>query len=308
MEEFQKTLKDFENYLYFVLGRSKNTCESYIKDLEEIYNFFKEKGKEIFKISENDIEEFINRAKNIYDTTSINRKLSSLRTFAKFLARKDEKHSGLLKTIKNVKNLKDSREPPRVPDENEVISKIEAISSDRFDEIRDRAILELLYGSGLRASELINLKTENIHLDKEFIKVEGKGKKERFVPLSTKAKEAIEKYLKTKQEFFNGKPNHTQDFVFVNKKGKKLTRQGLWFILKKYGFYPHLLRHSFATHLISKGADLRSVQIMLGHSNLSTTQIYTKVFPSVLQETIKKFHPLEFLTENKRKEKEYKRK
>jgi len=305
VEEFQKILKDFENYLYFVLGRSKNTCESYIKDLVEIYNFFRKRGKEIFEISEGDIEEFINTSKNIYDITSINRKLSSLRTFVKFLARKDEKYSVLLKTIKNVKNLKDTREPPRVPDESKVISKIECLNlnSDKFEEIRDRAILELLYGSGLRASELINLKSENIHLDKGFIKVEGKGKKERFVPLSTKAKEAIEKYMKIKQKFFRGKLN--QDFVFVNKRGKKLTRQGLWFILKKYGFYPHLLRHSFATHLISKGADLRSVQIMLGHSNLSTTQIYTKVFPSVLQETIKKFHPLEFLTEN-RKEKEEK--
>lgn len=278
----EKLIKEFENYLFFVLGRSRNTINSYINDLKQIFGFVNPEN-----LDENKISDFINEMKKLYDTTSINRKLSTLRTFIKFLVRKDEKFSHLMKVIKKVKNLKDLREPPSVPSEETIISKIEFIEegTDTFSARRDKAILELLYGSGLRVSELINLKTEDLSLMKKgVIKVEGKGKKERFVPISSKAICAIEKYLEIRKA--------KTDFLFVNKKGKKLTRQGVWFILKKYGFYPHLLRHSFATHLISKGADIRAVQIMLGHSNLSTTQIYTKVSPRTLEEAIEKFHPL----------------
>ncbi len=278
----EKLIKEFETYLFFVLGRSRNTINSYIKDLKQIFEFINPDN-----LDENKISDFINEMKNLYDTTSINRKLSALRTFVKFLVRKDEKFSHLMKIIKKVKNLKDLREPPSVPSEETIISKIESIEEgeDTFSARRDKAILELLYGSGLRVSELINLKTEDLSLMKKgVIKVEGKGKKERFVPVSSKAISVIEKYLEVRKA--------KTDFLFVNKKGKKLTRQGIWFILKKYGFYPHLLRHSFATHLVSKGADIRAVQIMLGHSNLSTTQIYTKVSPKTLEEAVERFHPL----------------
>lgn len=278
----EKLIKDFENYLFFVLGRSRNTINSYINDLKQILEFIN-----LENLNESKIAQFINEMKKLYDTTSINRKLSALRTFIKFLVRKNERFSHLMKVIKKLKNLKDIREPPSVPSEETVISKIESIEegADTFETRRDKAILELLYGSGLRVSELINLKTEDLSLMKKgVIKVEGKGKKERFVPISSKAISAIEKYLEIRKA--------KTDFLFVNKKGRKLTRQGVWFILKKYGFYPHLLRHSFATHLISKGADIRAVQIMLGHSNLSTTQIYTKVSPRTLEEAIERFHPL----------------
>ena len=292
-KEKRRKLKEFENYLYFVLGRSKNTVESYMKDLEEIDDFLAERGKSINNFSEEDIHEFVNFAKKFFDTTSINRKLSALRTYAKFFERNEvwnKKKDGrsIYSIMKKVRNLKDSREPPDVPSVGRILSVIESLEGkDDFESLRDKAIFELLYGSGMRASELINLRTQDLgYLKNNVIKVEGKGGKERFVPVSDKAKEALEKYLEVRMKVAK------TDYLFVNKKGKKLTRQGLWFILKKYGFYPHLLRHSFATHLIERGADLRSVQIMLGHSNISTTQIYTKVSPSHLKRTVDEYHPI----------------
>ena len=292
--EKRNKLKEFENYLYFVLGRSKNTVESYMKDLDEIDDFLTERGKSINNFSEEDIHEFINFAKKFFDTTSINRKLSALRTYAKFFERGknevwDKKNDrSIYSVMKKVRNLKDSREPPDVPSVEKILSIIESLEGkDDFESVRDRAIFELLYGSGMRASELINLRTQDLgYIRNNVIKVEGKGGKERFVPVSDKSKEALERYLEIRREIAR------TEYLFVNKKGRKLTRQGLWFILKKYGFYPHLLRHSFATHLIEKGADLRSVQIMLGHSNISTTQIYTKVSPSHLKRTVDEYHPI----------------
>lgn len=297
----ENKLREFENYLYFVLGRSKNTVESYLKDLEEIDDFLSERGKSIDNFSEEDIHEFINFAKKFFDTTSINRKLSALRTYAKFFERgKMERMGGSRNTGKNnqvrsiysvmkkVRNLKDSREPPNVPSVERILSVIESLEGkDDFESVRDRAIFELLYGSGMRASELINIRTQDLgYIKNNVIKVEGKGGKERFVPVSDKSKEALSRYLEVRKRIAK------TDYLFVNKKGRKLTRQGLWFILKKYGFHPHLLRHSFATHLIERGADLRSVQIMLGHANISTTQIYTKISPSLLKQTVDEYHPI----------------
>ncbi len=285
-------LEEFENYLYFILGRSKNTISSYIKDLKEIDEFFRSNGKSLENFDEEDVENWINFVKGELDETSINRKLSALRTFIKFLARRSYKdideNTNLLKLLKRIKNLKDSRKIPKVPTKQEIITLIDSITGEDFESCRNRAILELLYGSGLRVSEIIELKTQHLANIKEgIIKVKGKGNKERLVPISNKSKEAIQKYIRVRSGI---RPR--TDFLFVNSRGKKLTRQGVWFILKRYGIYPHLLRHSFATHLISEGADLRSVQIMLGHENLSTTQIYTKVFPETLKISVQKYHPL----------------
>lgn len=279
MDEFE----EFESYLYFVLGRSENTTQSYIKDLKDIKELLNEKS--FREIDERDVETLINRMKEFYDTTSINRKLSALRCYLKFIARQ-KNETELLKKIKKIKNLKDSREIPKVPDESEITSKIEGIPISGFESVRDRLILELLYGSGLRVSELVNLKVNDI-TEKDIIKVEGKGRKQRFIPISTEAKKIVPIYLDERRKI-----NPKTDYLITNAKGKKITRQGVWLILKRYGLYPHLLRHSFATHLVQRGMNIRNVQVMLGHSNLSTTEIYTKIAPNILKETIARSHPL----------------
>lgn len=289
MREFE----EFENYLYFVLGRTENTTESYIKDLKDIKEITNLEKLE--DISEMDLENLINKMKEIYDTTSINRKLSALRSYLKFISRQKNKIE-LLKKIKRIKNLKDSREIPTVPTETEIISKIEEIPLSRFENIRNKLILELLYGSGLRVSELVNLKVNDI-TEKDIIKVEGKGRKQRFVPISSEAKKILPLYLEERKKI-----NPKTDHLITNKKGKKITRQGIWLILKNYGFYPHILRHSFATHLVQRGMNIRNVQVILGHSNLSTTEIYTKISPNALKETILKSHPLSRMKFKIRKE------
>lgn len=291
MEEFD----EFENYLYFVLGRSKNTVNSYINDLKDIRDMLESAGKSFDNFEDTDIQEIINKMKDFYDATSINRKLSALRTYLKFLSRQKGK-TELLKKIKKIKNMKDSRKIPSVPDEQTVISKIEGIELNGFENIRDRLILELLYGSGLRVSELVNLKLSDI-TEKDIIKIEGKGKKERFVPISSEAKRIIPMYIEERRKL-----SPKTDHIIINRKGKKITRQGIWLILKKYGFYPHLLRHSFATHLIKRGMNIKNIQVMLGHSNLSTTEIYTKIAPDVLRETVMRSHPLSRMKPRIRKE------
>lgn len=285
---------EFENYLYFVLGRSKNTINSYLKDIKDIQEFLENRGKSFETMEEKDIEELINEFRKFYDTTSINRKLSALRTYLKFLSR-EKGMLNLLKKAKKIKNLKDSRKIPDVPDEDEIVSKIESIPLSGFENLRDRVVLELLYGSGLRVSELVNLRLSDIGRD--VIKIEGKGRKERFVPISSQAKSIINMYIEERKKI---KPK--SDHLILNKKGKKMTRQGIWFVLKKYGFYPHLLRHSFATHLVKRGMNIRYVQIMLGHSNLSTTEIYTKIAPDVLKDVIVSSHPLSKIKLRIRKE------
>ncbi len=290
-------LKEFENYLFFTLGRSRNTVSSYIKDIRDFFSFLDTNQKCIENISQDIVDKYINSLmENGYDITSINRRLSTIRTFIRFLLRNEKVPNEVGKVLSSIKNIKDTRKTPRVPQEDKIISVIESMEGEDFESRRNRAIVELLYSSGLRATELINLKTEDlVGINKGLIKVSGKGGKERLIPVNKTAIEAIQKYIEVR----NGITK--TDYLFVNRRGKKLTRQGLWFILKKYGFYPHLIRHSFATHLISKGADLRSVQIMLGHSNLSTTQIYTRVMPSLLKEAVEKAHPLSRTKANRKR-------
>lgn len=291
-----KEYEEFKNYLYFVLGRSKSTVDSYIRDLKDIEKILGDERKGIEALDEEDLERIVNRLRTIYDVTSINRKLSALRTYLRFLARQSGKLE-LMKKIKRIRNIKDSRKIPDVPGEDTVISKIEGITPSGFESIRDRLILELLYGSGLRVSELVNLKLNDIMTEKDVIKIEGKGKKERFVPINSETKRTLSLYIEERKKL---KPK--TDHVILNLRGRKITRQGVWFILKKYGFHPHILRHSFATHLLQRGMNIRDVQIMLGHSNLSTTEIYTKVAPKLLRETVIRFHPLSRTTSRMRKE------
>lgn len=290
-----RELEEFRNHLYFVLGRSENTIKSYISDLRDMLRIFQEMNKNVENLDDKDIHDAINLMKKIYDTTTINRKLSALRTYLKFLSRYEGKDE-LMRKIKRIKNLRDSRPIPKVPDVASLNSKIEGINPTNFEKIRDRLILELLYGSGLRVSELVNLKMNDIK-EKDVLKIVGKGGKERLVPISSEAKRILSLYIEERKKL---KPK--TDHLILNARGKKMTRQGVWFLLKRYDLHPHILRHSFATHLIQKGMNIRNVQVMLGHSNLSTTEIYTKVAPEFLKNTVERHHPLSRIARSIRKE------
>ena len=162
---------------------------------------------------------------------------------------------------------------------------------------RDKAVLELMYATGLRISEVVNLKIGQIYLEENFLRVMGKGNKERVIPFGGKAKECLDEYMNSSRPILLKKK--VSDLVFLNRNGEKLTRQGLWKIIKGYGkkigisstLTPHTLRHSFATHLLEKGADLRSIQLMLGHSSISTTEIYTYIARDKVKKTYDKYHP-----------------
>jgi integrase/recombinase XerD len=225
---------------------------------------------------------------------SIARNLSAVKMFYRFLV-SDGKIQGNPARLLSAPKL-----PRRLPD---------VLSSEEVERLlaqpdaptgrgkRDRAMLELLYATGLRVSELVNLKMANINLEAGYVRTVGKGSKERMVPVGTKALEALKEYLTQGRASFMKK--RTSSYLFLNPRGKPLTRQGFWKIIKRYGLAagirkkitPHSLRHSFASHLLEHGADLRSVQIMLGHSDISTTQIYTHVTRERLKQIHEKHHP-----------------
>lgn len=190
----------------------------------------------------------------------------------------------------------------QILDESEVENFLEGIPYSTKFELRDRAMIELLYSSGLRVSEIINLKLNDIDFDEGLIRFIGKGNKERIVPVGNVAMSFLTKYLRAGRHMIE--KEYKSDYVFLNKSGKKFTRQGFWKMLKKYqkkinlnkNLYPHLFRHSFATHILERGADLRIVQELLGHSSISTTEIYTNISKKHVKETYFKYHPREKTT------------
>ena len=276
VEVLKKELSEFESYLLLVEGKSENTVKAYLRDVKQFLEFLSEKKLAFLSKSVENWLSFLHVEK-----TSQNRKLSAVKKFAKFL-----KSRGFDVDVK-VQSARVERKIPSPPHEKNLIDIINALDkmSGSFETKRDKAILTVLWGTGLRASELVSLKLQNLNFQEGYMKVFGKGRKERIVPLSGKVARALREYLEERRKL---KPK--ADTVFLNSKGKPLTRQGLWFILKKYGFHPHELRHAFATTLLEGGADLRSVQVLLGHKNLSTTFIYTKVSPKTLSKAVQMYH------------------
>jgi integrase/recombinase XerD len=220
--------------------------------------------------------------------------ISSLKSFYKYLIGEDRIDYNPISAIETPQKWKTL---PKYLTIEQVSELLESPETDKPMGKRDKAILELIYATGLRISELGGLKMDNLHLDETFIRVLGKGSKERVIPFGETAKRYMKDYLE------NGRPSilkqKTGDFVFLNKDGEKLSRVGLWMIIKGYGkkigvahiLTPHVLRHSFATHLLEKGADLRSIQMMLGHASISTTEIYTYVAKTRVKQVYDKYHP-----------------
>lgn len=288
----------YEHYLEnqrTVRRLSPHTVESYARDLQGFIEFI-EKKKIPFQgvFSPEWLESYIqHKSKSESSNRSLVRMISSVRSFIKFLMKE--------KKIEQVKHqwpkLHFSKPLPGVVSIQKMIEMIELPDATTNQGIRDQAILELFYSSGLRVSELVNLVTTDFNMNEKWVRVTGKGEKMRMVPLHDRVIEKIQKYSSEARQSFC--KNKVVKFLFVSSHGRKMTRQTIWHMIKKYakqigihsGISPHTLRHSFATHLLEGGADLRSLQTMLGHSSVATTQMYTHVSKQHLHLTIKKFHP-----------------
>ena len=276
-------------------GLSTNTIIAYANDCSSFLKWVNNVEKiDILSIQEDQVERYVKnfQAQNLASST-INRKISSLKHFYLFLHKKKLVHSNPIASFSGPKNV---RPLPKSMSENDVASLIQAPDCKNFIGLRDKAMLELLYATGVRISELINLQYTNIDLNRSLIKVMGKGNKERLIPFGENALACLLDYINFRRA--NNLSLSSRDF-FISQQGKKITRQAFWHRIKQYlmqtglplDISPHTLRHAFATHLLNNGADLRSVQMLLGHSDLSTTQIYTHIAKQRLGEMVKKHHP-----------------
>lgn len=282
-------LYEYINYLKIDKNYSKNTLDSYKRNLN---TFILKINKNVSKVNKEDINNFLNEIENL-KTTTVAHYITVLKEFYKFL----EKEEWISKnpTIHLVMP-KLEKHLPNVLSIDEVNKLLDINLCNKYD-YRNKAILELMYSSGVRISEALNLKIYDINLEEEVIKVMGKGSKERILPLSDYASYYIKKYIfEYRSELLKDKGS---DYLFLNSRGEKISRQAIFKIIQnianekgiKTKFSPHTLRHSFATHLLKNGADLRSIQELLGHSSLSTTGIYTHIIDEKLNEDYKKAHP-----------------
>ena len=285
-------IEDFLRYLLIDKNYSNNTIDSYKEDLIKFKEFFKNKS-----INDIDIDELKKYVKHLNDLNlnelSISRSISCIKSFYKYLNIEkiiDNNPSDLLYLPKVRKKL------PNTLSEEEVDKLLDINLTDMYS-YRNKAMLEVLYATGLRVSELVNLKMENIDFESDIIRTFGKGNKERVIPIGEYARYYLDLYLKEYRYMLLKHGNN--EYVFLNNHGKNMTRQGFFKIIKAIAsekginkeISPHVLRHSFASHLLKHGADLRTIQELLGHSNVSTTQIYTHISNEELKENYKNYHP-----------------
>ncbi len=289
-------LKEYLDALRVERNLSSMTCEAYKQDLSDYLKFIKsKKTKEIFEITQMHIREYIRELnKKGFASSSIARRFSSIRSYHKFLIAEkimDQNPTLILSTPKSSKKL------PSVLNEIEISKIIDSIDASTQFGLRDKAIIEMLYSCGLRVTELCELDLSNLFLDDDLIRVYGKGMKERLLPIGKRAKLYLNKYLIRVRPSFDRQ--NKSSVVFLSRNGKPLTRSMINKILNKWSDFsginksisPHVLRHSFATHLLEGGADLRFVQALLGHSDITTTQIYTHLDKEHLREVYKTHHP-----------------
>jgi len=296
MLTWKQAIKDFETYLRLEKSLSENSIEAYGDDVRKLEKFFSDKGNGTgpLKVTFQDLREFIAwfGADNRNARTQ-SRIISGIRAFYKFLLIEGEIEENPASLVESPKiGLK----LPEVLSVSEIDSLIIQIDLSKPEGHRNKAIIETLYGCGLRVSELVNLRITDIHYSEGFVTVTGKGNKQRLVPISNKALKEIDIYKKDRDRL---PVIHDQNIVFLNRRGSKLTRAMIFLIIKdlaakagiRKNISPHTFRHSFATHLVEGGADLRAVQEMLGHESILTTEIYTHIDRSFLRDTLIMFHP-----------------
>jgi integrase/recombinase XerD len=296
--DWRSAIKGFQAYLKLEKSLSDNSIEAYSRDIEKLYQY---SDSQVVKlkpelITLTNLREFINWINELgMIPSSQARILSGIKAFYKYLLMED-----IIKTDPSelLESPKIRRKLPDTLSYEEINKIIAALDLSKPEGMRNKAILETLYGSGLRVSELTELKLSNLYLDIEFIKVTGKGNKERLVPIGSEAIKAVKIWIESVR-VHNPIKKGEEDYVFLNRRGTRLSRQIIFLTIKglaetiglKKKISPHTFRHSFATHLVEGGADLRAVQEMLGHESITTTEIYTHLDREYLKSTISQFHP-----------------
>lgn len=289
----EEKINQFLNYLYVEKGLSENSIQSYYYDLKNFMNFCKKNEIYDNKIKDIDITNFL-KANSSKKERSISRLIVTIRTFFKFLLEEKIIEDN---PAKNLETHHISATLPDILSREEIENLLNSCDNTKPLDCRDQTIIELLYSCGLRASEVSTLKLNNLDLEEGFIRIFGKGSKERLVPMGKRIINLFFHYLENVRPKLLKKKIYNE--VFITFQGRPISRVSIWKIIKKRAqlanihknIYPHTLRHSFATHLLEGGADLRSVQEMLGHSNISTTQIYTHLDFAHLRKLHKKYHP-----------------
>lgn len=295
--KWQNAIIDFQLYLKIERGLSQNTIDGYSRDIEKLILFITNNAINISPISidESIIQQFIYHISKEINARSQARIISGLRSFFDYLVFENYRETNPTEIIEAPKiGLK----LPDTLTEDEINSLITAIDLSKANGERNRCILETMYSCGLRVSELITLKISDLFFDEGLIRVIGKGNKQRFIPIHYKAQKMISLYINQTRCMIKPAKGH-DDILFLNRRGKSLTRQMIFIILKDLGnlidlqkkISPHTLRHSFATHLLKNGADLRAIQQMLGHESITTTEVYVHLDKSYLKEVVEKFHP-----------------
>lgn len=287
----------FIQYLSVEKGLAQNTLESYERDLTQYLAFVEKSGiSQLMDTKKITIQNYLLQLKKLgRASSSVTRSMVSIRSFYQFLVR--ERILELDPTL-NMESPRLVKRLPKILSIQEVENLLEAPETSTPFGMRDKAMLELLYATGIRVSELVNLNAGHVNLGMGFIRCMGKGSKERIIPLGRIAAKWIHNYIQSMRHQLL-RESKLDDALFINHLGTRLTRQGFWKIIKKYGreahilkeITPHTLRHSFATHLLDNGADLRAVQEMLGHADISTTQIYTHVSKTRIKEIYNRTHP-----------------
>ncbi len=278
-------IREFENFLMVELNYSLNTIDSYILDIKQFLDIL---DKNIKDICDEDLNVYLKFLNDNFKINTRSRKLSSLKTFYKFL----KEEYDILNIFEKIKNPKKEKKIPKYFSQKELAILLDSVEPISDIDKRDRAMLELLYASGMRISELLSLKVFDLKLDEKFVSVIGKGNKQRIIPINKSSINAVSDYMKVRINFMDRDTN----ILFLNKRGTQMTRQGFTKILKNRALLvgitdisAHKLRHSIATHLLNNGADLRMIQQFLGHQSITTTEIYTHVNQNKISSEYEKY-------------------
>ncbi len=284
--DYEGLLNRYSLVLLDTKGLSRETYRAYMGDLRDLVAFIRERGDDI--PDRRSVRAYLLRLASRYDRASVNRKLSAIKGFFDYLLRQG---CCSVNPFGHVRSLRHREHLPKFLTESETVKLIESSATDKVLGMRDRAILETFYSTGIRISELVGLNLDDVDFFSGIVKVRGKGKKERMVPIGEQAISALREYLSKRKGESNA--------LFLNPRLRRISDRGVRFVFRKYikaanlgqGVSPHTLRHSFATHLLNRGADLRTVQELLGHANLGTTQIYTHLTTERLKSVFTKAHP-----------------
>jgi len=297
MSTWQSYIKEYQNYLKLERGLSKNTIENYTFDIEKLVLFLLQKEINVspILISEEIVQQFIYEMASQVNPRSQSRLISGLKSFFNYLIFEDYRKDTPLELIEVPKT---SRKLPDTLSTEEIDTLITSIDLSTPEGERNKAMLETLYSCGLRVSELISLKMSDLFFEEGFLKITGKGNKQRFVPVGNSTIKLITQYVNLVRVHIPIQKNF-EDTLFLNRRGKQLTRAMIFTIIKDLAFKinlnktisPHTFRHSFATHLLENGADLRSIQLMLGHESITTTEVYMHLDRKYLAQVLNNFHP-----------------